>query len=109
MNRVERDEPSICARLPLNNPSVVDERALGNRGLAREEALRGPAAARKLQHGRIVRVDYCPVAGFLVLENAALGFCVRLEVRMSIEVVCRKVQHHGNPGMKPIDLLELKA
>jgi hypothetical protein len=34
--------------------------------------------------------------------------CARLEVRMSIEVVCRKVQHRQSRD-EPIDLLELKA
>src|SRR5260370_32871685 len=67
------------------------------------------AALGELQHEWVIRIDDRPVGVLLVLENPRLGFAVRFDAGVPIEVIGREVQHDGHPRMKGDDLLELKA
>ena len=110
MNRVERHQPRRlprrCARRSSRPRPPCLRRSCRR---ARTAARRRRAAARQLQHRRIVGVDHRPVAGVLVLEDPRLRRRVRLDARMPIEVIGREVQHHRDPRMERVDLLELKA
>src|SRR5207244_3539750 len=63
----------------------------------------------ELEHERVVRVDNRPIVGRLVLENPRLRSNVRFDVRMTIQMVRRDIQQHGNPRAKIHDALKLKT
>ena len=109
MDRVERHEPIGGAAPPLDDPSVFDDRAFVDRAAPREVALHRAAAPREVEDRRIVGVDHREVARLLVLEDPRLRRAVGLHRRMPIEVVRREVQHHADPRVECVDLLELEA
>ena len=110
VDRVERHEP-LRDRPPGDRQSSRPRRPCRGRSRrrAKTDARARPAAARQLEHRRIVGVDHREVARVLVLEDPRLRRAVRLDVGMPIEVVGRKIQHHRDPRMERVDLLELKA
>ena len=64
-------------------------------------AVLGVHAATEVDNGPVVRV--------LVLEHPGFRRSIRIDGRMPIEMVRREVQHHRNPRMERLDLLELKT
>ena len=71
-----------------------------------------PPCMRVARDGKrrgIVGVEHRPVGHGLVLEDPCLRGRVLVDRRVAIEVVGRKVQEHGDPGMKRLDPFELEA
>ena len=87
MDRLERDEPFGRIARPIDDPSVFDDRAVVDRAGAGERPHRGATAPRDRQDRRIVGVDDGEVARVLVLEDPRLRRGVRVDVRMSIEMI----------------------
>ena len=109
MDGAERHQSIRAIHAAIDDPAVLDDRPVRERGLCREQPRARAAAPRQCEHRRIVRVDHRPIHSGLVLENPSLRRCVRLDARMAIEVIRREVQHHGDPRVERLDLLELKA
>src|SRR5262245_45854506 len=95
--------------MAIDDRATVDNGAFGESGLLREQMETRTSAPCHLEDRGIVGVDDRPVTGLLVLEDSRLRRRIRLDARMPIEMVGRKVQHHRDPRMERIDLLELKA
>ena len=108
--------PAICATVAAAITSATrcrpirridDERH--ERRVGRKEHLLRARGARQRQRLRIVGVDHRPVVGCLVRENLRFRGAVRLHRAVPVEMVGRQVQQHGNPRMKRVGRLQLKA
>ena len=108
--------PAICATVAAAITSATRCRPMrriddsGTSGVVgRKEHLLRARRARQRQRLRIVGVDHRPVVWSLVRENPRLRGAVHVHRAVTIEMVGRQVQQHGNPRMKRVRRLELKA
>ena len=112
MDRIERHQPYGCVgrsawRSTIQPSSSAVPSAIGAcRPKRRWRARPFRASSRTAGSSALITAQSL---GRLVLENPGLRRAVRLDVRMAIEMVRREIQHHRDPGMERLDLLELKA
>ena len=110
MNRVERHERLAAVAAAIDNPAVVDDRALVNRRpraktRASSRARRAPAPSTAGSSALITAQS--PASWFSKIRALAAPYAATS--RMPIEMVRREVQHHRDPRVERVDLLELKA
>ena len=95
-------------RSTIHSPSTTTPSL--SRRATRELPPRRPAAARQLEHRRIVGIDDRPIGCAPGSRKSALFAAAYASTRrMAIQMIRREIQHHGDPRMERLDLLQLKA